>query len=125
MDSSQDSLPSPDRVPNLWRYGQTPPKSTDPNVEESDLMDSESNTYGGGNLCTSGTLEDFSSAREMSGGQMEQEPGGDLFSLRRQAEDVSAAETCPRLSQRVGQSTKSGDQEQEKGEFSGGENTAW
>jgi hypothetical protein len=97
MTSSQDSLPSPERIPNLWRYGQSPSK-------------------------LSGSHEDFSSAGEISGGQVEQEGGeGGLFSLRRQVEDES-------MSQTVGQSIRAADQEsevQEKGNFSAGEHTTW
>ena len=53
MSSSEDTLPSPDRVANLWRYGQTPPKLKSVSVEgavdaeEGDLMESETDNFDG------------------------------------------------------------------------------
>ena len=119
MASSEHSLPSPDRVANLWRYGETPPKlksvseDGDVNVEEGDQMESES--FGGErefsnsldvnasqreeheNLSQSGRLEDIS-AGEMSALQVEQhEQRGDVFSSRRQVEDVSEGDSLPQF----------------------------
>ena len=92
MSSSEDTLPSPDRVANLWRYGQTPPKLKSVSVEgavdaeEGDLMESETDNFDGErdshdvtlqrekleNLFESGSLKD-KSAGETSGGQVEEE----------------------------------------------------
>jgi len=129
--SSQESdisLPSPDRVANLWRFDQTPAKlqavsegrvtvpprhcaeanvDGDEKLEERDLsMGSESNISGerefsnvlgycashnigsrhqkDENLSRSGSLEEArdNSAGEVSGGQVEQDEHGDLFSSR-------------------------------------------